>query len=535
MSSCSTTRFLPPDPAMVANSKKIAKSAIEHLGAQDLAAVVFTRNGARSQEFTRDRARLLAAVDALTTNGYNPAQSTELESSMVLSSIDAVANLARSLGSVTDRRKAVIWIGIGIPSNPWEMSSNVGLQKELYLRWVTAMDAVRRANVNIFPIDPAGLGGLGSFLNIHGLSSAPPDRAGSTAPREDLAGARVQLFRSYLQGLADNTGGRAFTSSNEFDSKIAQIWARPDRSICSDTHRRTRRRPDDSRKIQVKVNRPGVTIRNRPGYYPAGPEPARALGTSPVSPLVAALSGLLPRRDLPIRITVASLAGPDDGIGAVIVAASLKPPIPPAMGGVDVLFEALGADGKLAGSQHARATLSTRPGSTQFEAAVRLQLPVGRYQVRTAAGSEALGGSGQRVHRCRRARLPEGCLVVVRARSWATAGESPIGAWPNAPLTPITSRAFATTDDASVFARLYQGGEAPVVAAIVRTRILDESGAARLDTSETVPPERFGSGRATDVIRVLPLSRLTSGSYLLWLEAQVGRTVTRRDVRFDVK
>jgi hypothetical protein len=69
----------------------------------------------------------------------------------------------------------------------------------------------------------------------------------------------------------------------------------------------------------------------------------------------------------------------------------------------------------------------------------------------------------------------------------------------------------------------------------IRTRILDESGVARIDTSETMVAARFGANRAADVIRVLPLPRLAAGKYLLSLDATAGKATARRAVRFDVR
>ena len=53
-------------PMAMQNVKKVAKDFINRLGPSDLAGVVFTLNNRSSQDFTVDRARLLAAVDKYT-------------------------------------------------------------------------------------------------------------------------------------------------------------------------------------------------------------------------------------------------------------------------------------------------------------------------------------------------------------------------------------------------------------------------------------------------------------------------------------
>jgi VWFA-related protein len=54
---------VPIDLWAVQSTKTIARAVIDHMGPEDLAAVVYTVNQHNGQEFTTDRARLVAAVD----------------------------------------------------------------------------------------------------------------------------------------------------------------------------------------------------------------------------------------------------------------------------------------------------------------------------------------------------------------------------------------------------------------------------------------------------------------------------------------
>ena len=59
---------VPFDPSAVQFSKNIARATIDQLGPADLAAVVYTFTRNKGQEFTTDRARLLAAVDRFSSS-----------------------------------------------------------------------------------------------------------------------------------------------------------------------------------------------------------------------------------------------------------------------------------------------------------------------------------------------------------------------------------------------------------------------------------------------------------------------------------
>src|SRR5580704_12361207 len=54
---------VPLDPGAMQDTKRIAREVIDHLGPQDVAAVVYAFNQNKGQEFTSDRTRLLAAID----------------------------------------------------------------------------------------------------------------------------------------------------------------------------------------------------------------------------------------------------------------------------------------------------------------------------------------------------------------------------------------------------------------------------------------------------------------------------------------
>ena len=62
---------IPWDLAMIKSAREIGRLAVERLGPNDLACVVFTRDNRNAQEFTNDRTRLLKAIEAFEYGGRN--------------------------------------------------------------------------------------------------------------------------------------------------------------------------------------------------------------------------------------------------------------------------------------------------------------------------------------------------------------------------------------------------------------------------------------------------------------------------------
>jgi VWFA-related protein len=130
-----------------------------------------------------------------------------------------------------------------------------------------ALDAARRANVAVYFVDARGL-----------VASTPESQAanantGGAIDSRDLleATADITLGAEGAADLADATGGFSVRNQNDLGRGLARIGTEsrvyyllgfaPDRSGG---------RPGAFHKLEVKVTRPGVTVRARRGYYAGG-------------------------------------------------------------------------------------------------------------------------------------------------------------------------------------------------------------------------------------------------------------------------
>jgi VWFA-related protein len=500
------------DLAATASAKEIGRNVVDALGPQDLAAVVYTGDDRNAQEFTHDRARLNAAVDRFKP-GTVPGSSER--------TLQILAAIAKTLGSVRERRKSIIWVSSGIPYAIPEpgVPSRMDL---LYYFWSLALTEARLANVNVYPVDPGGL--KATSLDV----TSKPD-----VEWERISAEQLTRLRDFLLATAANTGGHAFINSNEFKSKVTQIF-RETGSFYLLGYVSTRPEADGKyRRIEVKVNRPGVTVHTRSGYYAPDPPDSKHPVLPPPPAAVAAVAGLVPLRDVPLDLATAVF--PVAGRKEAAVALSLGlPPSPAGSTTMDVLFKAFTFEGDL----RQTVTVQVPASSDPVHALARFDLAPGRYQARASATSAGRGPAGSvyidfDVPDFLKAPVSLSGVVVSTVPSSPSV---PADALPRfLPGVPTTRRVFRPADGALAFLQICQGGDKPPAPVTFAVRIVSDHNTVVSNSTETVTADRFGTARAADFRYVLPLATLGPGEYLLTFEAALGKTTARRDVRFTVK
>ncbi len=522
--------------------KEQTKNVINKLGPSDLAAVVFTMDNRKSTDFTSDRARLLKTVETQPM-GFRGMAGPGLEFTdawYMQASVDIVRRAVDVLGTMPDRHRSIIYISSGVPldlglvAEPAALGLNGGasaaaasasLSQQAYLVY-RAFQSSALGNVPVNTIDICGL--------------RLPRLAGGGATGKQTC---VDGFENeYLINVAVGTGGRAIVNTNDFKPGLDAIF-QENASYYLIGYQSTDPTQDGKlRRLEVQVNRPNAKIKTRSGYVPEKPDAiAKRKAQLAEQPLGAALAGVLPKGDLPMRLTAAPFAIPGKKESSVLVMLGVTQPVRETgvrtVEKVDLQVRAYNTDGKMFGATNLRADVVVRAGATglaDYEVLARLDLKPGRYQLRTAANVGSLTTSGSLYYDVEvpdffDAPVSLSGLVLTAVPALPSGGLKTM-----LPVAPTAQRTFGPGAQASAFLRVYQGGSGALAAVPLRIQLRNGDDVMVLDRQEILDVAAFSKDRSADVNVALPVARLSPGPYLLTMESTVGKTTARRMLRFDV-
>jgi VWFA-related protein len=544
-----------PMPAPdVLRAKALARRTIEALGPHDLAAVVYAFNQALGQEFTQDHARLLASIEKF--NGaidYMPGPSRNATSdgamnvafdafspsasTLYRAAIHSLTTVAEYLTALPERRKALVYVSVGVPlefdaAGPTEVIAGtgdaVGITRQLIKELQDAFGAAQRSNVAIYGLDPGGL----RAPNEGGVRSADESNPG-------------RMNREFLETVALNTGGFVVANTNDSNPGISQILSENSSYYLAGYVPANTRADGKYRRIEVRVNRPGVTVRTRTGYF----EPRASKRSSPSGPtpstLANALGGIVPTTGLALQMTAAPFARADSDEADVAIVLAVRQAAragtTAATDGIEVLTNAYDMQAKQRAADRVAFHLGLRPGDDEdvrYEVVSQLRLKPGRYQLRVAAHSSILDKSGSVFYDLD---VPDFSKAALSMSGVVLAVTPPPLSLPKdrlasiLPITPTAERLFARGDRISAFLRIYQGGRAALAGVPVGVRIVNGHDAVVFETTETLGPERFAASRSADYRLDLPVANFEPGPHLLTLEASIGNTRVHRAVRFSMQ
>jgi VWFA-related protein len=174
----------------------------------------------------------------------------------------------------------------------------------------------RRANAAIY------------FLDARGLVAAPAALQGDVGVPTDTvdvsAGVGLNESRDRSEGseaLAVDTGGFVIRNRNDLASGLDRI-GRESRSYYLLGYPPTNRTADGRfRRIEVKVARPGVTVRARRGYYAPGKDAKKEGGETRDAAIQRALDAPFDLAEVPLRALTYVLGEGEPGKAAVLVTA----------------------------------------------------------------------------------------------------------------------------------------------------------------------------------------------------------------------
>jgi VWFA-related protein len=272
-----TSSMQPDDVQRAVDSAQ--KYVSEKMSPADLVAVVTINSSLNVlTDFTADRARVASALASL---GYTEGTATPPPDASTVASDEAAAASTddtattdtsdmdmfnndirlRALKTIADtlapieQKKSIIYFSAGMQRS--------GQDNQVELR--SAINSAVRANVSFYPIDTRGLQAVvpgGDARQASGRGNAMFSGRGVAQQYDTLAGSQDTLTT-----LAANTGGRAFTDTNDFGEAFARV--QNDMSAYYLLAYSSSNTVHDGRyrRIEVRVKRSGLKVESRTGYY----------------------------------------------------------------------------------------------------------------------------------------------------------------------------------------------------------------------------------------------------------------------------
>jgi len=545
---------------------------MRYMGANDTAAIVYTSGRSDvAQEFTNSQRRLLAAVDKFmgrklrssTLERFDEEQRTrgtrqqgdriddpfdQERAMMARTTLDSLRNLSNYLAGISGRRKAIIYFSEGVDYDIFDVFNTSGGASAVLQASRDAVAAATRANVSIYGIDPRGLGaGADDLIEVQDTPQDTSLNLGLSTFNNE-----VQRSQDSLRVLSTETGGFAVVNQNDMATAFERVVADNSAYYLLGYYSTNERRDGRFRKIEVKVTRPGLTVRSRKGYVAArGRNEVKDDGkTAPE--LRAALSSPLPTSALPMALAAAVFKG-GAGKGAVVLSTliaardlDLVEKDGTFNNQLELVITAADYGGKSFPGDRATLTLAMKPDSVQrlraggFRILNSIDLPPGRYQLRVAARESNTKRAGSVVYDLDVPDFTKDKLALSGlALTSATSGLIPT-ARPKDPLAkmlpgPMTTwRDFVQGDEIALFAELYDNiKQAHKVD--IETSLRSEGGQAVFETKEERDSSELagGPGGYGFTARV-PLTEVPPGLYVLRVtgKARIGdqEQVTRETV-----
>lgn len=415
------------------------------------------------------------------------------------------------------------------------------------------IDLANRSNVTIYTIDSAGLRTHSGDFAVGGQLAANArnifDGGGSSiTPEEMFAMTRSANTPSILSALSTSTGGFTIAETNDLAARFHLI--NEDRRVYyllayvpknSDFH-------GEYRRISVRVKRPGVVVRARPGYLAvAGSDPSQ-MPLAFEAQAINALNQSTSPNDIPIQLAAFVFPLPDGQTATPVI---VRVP-------VAGLTLAQAPDGFRAGATilariHDAAGLLVRSGSQPYrligtdaqQPSTRAMLltffrqptlPPGRYTVEAAVTDDAGARAGVArvsldVPAVREGTLRASSLVFVgEARPLpAEAHHSPFALGDKIIIPTATNTVSrSTTPEATYFLSIIPGTSGDLRASLDLVHAGGVVGSTALTLARPDP-----SGRIQQAGK-LPIRQLSPGHYLARVTVVQAGTTEVRELPFEV-
>jgi VWFA-related protein len=187
------------------------------------------------------------------TTGYTPDESeyNDLNTDRELYALRAVAKSLERIGE----KKSLLYFTGGI--------SRDGIENQASIR--ATINAAVRANLAVYSVDTRGLQAVSPL----GDASTGNLRGSGGYTGTAMTNNMQQNFNTQevMATLSSDTGGKAFFDSNDFAPAFAQVQKDTSAYYAIGFHSTNPARDGKFRKLAIKINKPGIKLEFRPGYY----------------------------------------------------------------------------------------------------------------------------------------------------------------------------------------------------------------------------------------------------------------------------
>jgi VWFA-related protein len=208
-------------------------------------------NGTEGQDFAAGATANSNQVED--TTGYTPDESeyNDVNTDRELYALRAVS---KSLEKIT-QKKSLLYFSGGI--------SRDGIENQASLR--AAINAAVRANLAIYSVDTRGLQAISPLgdASTGSLRGSGAYNGGALTNNMNANFATQEVMAT----LSSDTGGKAFFDSNDFAPAFAQVERDTSAYYAIGFRSANPARDGKYRKLTIKINRPGIKLEYRPGYY----------------------------------------------------------------------------------------------------------------------------------------------------------------------------------------------------------------------------------------------------------------------------
>jgi VWFA-related protein len=187
------------------------------------------------------------------TTGYTPDES-EYNDVNTDRELFALRAISKSLEKITEK-KSLLYFSGGI--------SRDGIENQASLR--AAINAAVRANLAIYSVDTRGLQAISPLgdASTGSLRGTGAYNGGALMNNMNANFATQEVMAT----LSSDTGGKAFFDSNDFAPAFAQVQRDTSAYYAIGFRSSNPLRDGRFRKLTIKVNRAGIKLEYRPGYY----------------------------------------------------------------------------------------------------------------------------------------------------------------------------------------------------------------------------------------------------------------------------